>query len=438
MKRHFNIIFALFTVIIFLTVSFISCDDGEKNNTSTDTTPFDIKSPYATVDWSSFGQYKGSTHAHTNNSDGSATLLESVNRHYELGFDILPITDHIWKREGNASSGPTLYDDRLTTDYLGQTWKGVSVFSWLTQERIDEITAGEGRDGRGMLLIPNSAEWAFTDAEELNTFFYRMNDSAPVTIGAWKTDIAAGIKHINDNGDGAIFFINHPGRTTGAQNFNQTGADLPNNPSNMNNWISKYANLYIRYPITTLTGMEIFNRRDQDSRHDRVLWDNVLKRLVPQGRFVWGYGGDDSHSVNGININYNMFIMPSNTHENWKAAMINGHSYIVTCIALNEGVDYSTPATANVIQPRISSIIVDNTAETITITAKNVSKVVWISEGKTIWTDQNAEWTADNVVSTLDLMEDSINSQVGSYVRANLIGTNGMAVIQPIGTKKNK
>jgi hypothetical protein len=245
----------------------------------------------------------------------------------------------------------------------------------------------------------------------------------------------------------AIFFVNHPGRTTNAQNYppslpstgdfwDQYGrpgqfpiddhAASPTNPSNINSWIVKYANLFMEFPATHLVGMEIFNREDRDSRHDRVLWDNINTRTIPEGRFVWGYANDDSHSVGGIGISYQMMLMPSNTLENFRSAMINGHSYMVTSIARNEGV--INPRTS-VDRPVVKSVTVNHAADSITITAENATSIVWISEGRTIY-------TTEGNTSTLNLIHADIIEQVGVYVRANIIGDTGMAAIQPIGTRK--
>jgi len=264
----------------------------------------------------------------------------------------------------------------------------------------------------------------------------------PAVPRAWQRNLDAGLQDAHNSG--AIFFINHPGRSTNAQNFRQDGPGDASNPSNMNTWIRRYANLYMKYPSNTLVGLEIFNRRDQDSRHDRVLWDNILKQTVPNDRFVWGYANDDSHSNGGIGINYNMMVMSSNSLENFRAAMIAGHSYMVTCAAFNEGVwtGGNTTATAQITpasgHPRISSITVNHETDSITIQSTNTVKIVWISEGKEIFTDENSSWTASGASSTINLAADGIKEDVGSYIRANIIGPagTGMAVIQPIGTKR--
>jgi len=416
MKKHFNLIFTLFTVISLLTVFFISCDSEESDNSI-----FDIRSSYEGLDWSI--QFKAANHAHSTNSDGSASLSDAIETHYAQGYDILGMTDHVWKRPSGAGEGSELYKDLVNKTWTATKWKDIDI-THITEERFKEIQEGKGRNDRGMLMIPHSAEWAYTDAEETNVFFHKMNEEVPAATPAWSKNIRMGI--IDAVAGGGVFFINHPGRTTAAMGFRQDGADDPKNPSNMSTWIRKFANLYMEFPITSLTGMEIFNREDQDSRHDRILWDNVLKLTIPEGRFIWGYGNDDSHSTGGIGINYNMFLMPSNTLENFRNAMVKGHSYMVTCMARNEGVD--NPRNSQN-RPHVTSVSVDNYADTITIIATNATKIVWISEGRIIL-------ETEGLSSTIELMKEDIVENVGSYVRANIIGPTGMAAIQPIGTKR--
>ncbi len=55
---------------------------------------FTISNPYENVDWETVGRYKTALHSHTNASDGSMSLRQSLQRHLESGFDIVAITDH--------------------------------------------------------------------------------------------------------------------------------------------------------------------------------------------------------------------------------------------------------------------------------------------------------------------------------------------------------
>jgi hypothetical protein len=440
--------------LMLFAVSIISCGDDDKINivyqdviipgedviipgdtiTEYRKRQFEIISPYANVEWDTFGHYKAALHVHTINSDGSGTMGEVVNLHYSLDYDLLAITDHVW----HGTDGSRPYLDLITRTWTQESWTTTmhqlggsgartTPVSHISQERLDEVQTGVGRNGRGMLMIPHTAELAPQNQDELNVFFFQPGTpSRP-----WGSTLRGAIQEAHDND--AICFINHPGRTTQGMNYPVAGAECPYNPSRLENWITRYAEFYMDFPITTLTGMEIFNRRDIDSRHDRILWDNVNTRTIPEGRFVWGYGNDDLHSTNvatalgsnGAHINYNVMVMPYNSVDNFRAAMVNGHSYIVTVCAYNEGVNVLATFPWQQ-RPYIESITTG--PDSITIVAGNANRVVWISEGRTI-----LETTDDTGSFTIRLTDADIIDQVGVYVRANIFGNdNGMAVIQPI------
>ena len=49
-------------------------------------------------------------------------------------------------------------------------------------------------------------------------------------------------------------------------------------PANDPVQISKYVNLLDTYRSTV--GLEIINKIDNESRYDRILWDNILKEII--------------------------------------------------------------------------------------------------------------------------------------------------------------
>lgn len=55
---------------------------------------YEITDPYGDVDWDSWGIYKAQLHTHSNASDGYLPIHEVVERHYDLNYDILALTDH--------------------------------------------------------------------------------------------------------------------------------------------------------------------------------------------------------------------------------------------------------------------------------------------------------------------------------------------------------
>lgn len=55
---------------------------------------YKIFNPYSKVNWNRVNQIKSNLHAHTNKSDGRNTIQEVLDKHAELGYGALAITDH--------------------------------------------------------------------------------------------------------------------------------------------------------------------------------------------------------------------------------------------------------------------------------------------------------------------------------------------------------
>lgn len=350
---------------------------------------FTIDSPYASVDWGTYGQYKADFHAHSNESDGSPQPYETIEEHYKKGYDILALTDHnVCNTTWNRKDDPTGKDRE-----------------YLTDQRLSEITYGTDRDNRGMVAIMNSDEQSVSD--HLNTFFTPFNNEHGATLESniAKTQELGGICHIN-----------HPGRYTGGKNTSGTaGEEASNNPET----IKKYTDLFMKYDA--VVGMEIINKLDGDSYSDRILWDNILKETMPEGRFVWGFSNDDTHSTAATGHSYNMMLLPSNNPENVRESMENGTFYASAKVAKREGYTITDLSVINDYQPPIiTNIQVDNDEDTITIDGEHYNQVEWIADGKVIATG-----------NTIDLNDHE--GEINSYVRAQLKGDEGISFTQPFG-----
>lgn len=361
---------------------------------------YSITSPYAQVDWDSFGQYKADFHAHSTNSDGGVLTRDTVEDHYSKGYDILSMTDHNY----------------LTTRW-SETAKGA-----MTAEREAEIVAGVDRGGRGMIDLYHTDEQSVVD--HINSFFAAFNN----TSGATMASTIAAVEEL-----GGITQINHPGRYTGGKNGGAAGIAASNDPAT----VQKYVDLFLAYD--SCVGMEIVNKIDNESRSDRILWDNILEETMPEGRFVWGFSNDDTHSLDATGYSFNMMLLPELNQEETRTAMETGAFYAVSRVSRLDGINATLPNGASMpgsgnastlylldqTTPSITDIAVDEEENAITITGADYDVIEWIADGQVIATGE-----------TLDLND--YEEEVGSYVRAQLKSDTGIAFTQPFGVEEEE
>jgi hypothetical protein len=216
---------------------------------------------------------------------------------------------------------------------------------------------------------------------------------------------------------GGITHINHPGRYTGGAAGGANGAAASNNPTT----IKKYVDLFMAYP--SLVGMEIVNKQDDESRSDKILWDNILTQTMPQGRFVWGFANDDTHSLGATGFAWNVMLMPELTQSQTRIAMETGAFYSVSRIDRREGINALNLALTT---PSITNIVVEG--NTITLTGANYDVIEWISgvDATTGMVNVIATGASIDVSNYADIIENN-------YVRAQLKSQNGIAYTQPFG-----
>jgi hypothetical protein len=397
---------AVLAAMVVITTGLMGCDDGSRefvyrgnldaiiqisNVSSTVSVPsgMTITSPYYGVNWDTFGQYKAALHTHSSRSDGANTLAQMIEEKYRQDFDIVAMTDHNITNNSWTTGLGRLDEARYQAMAIGTA-----------PRRNHDGTLEAAARGRGLLRLSNTNEQSRN--EHINSFWAPWNNAPGITL-------AEKILGVQD-ADG-ISFINHIGRYS---HKNAADPEVRIAVSNDPVQINKYADLFLDFP--SLVGMEIINRRDMETYSDRILWDNILKITAPQGRNVWGFSTDDSHShtpsENGNS--YSMLLMSELTEAQARIAMEHGRHYAVARVSrLELGERFYGDAR---FPPIIKSIVVSGS--NITITTENINVIEWISDGVVI-----GRTTAST--STFDA------SGIGSYVRANLMGPGGIAFTQP-------
>ncbi|MDE6311411.1 MAG: hypothetical protein K2L96_06290 [Muribaculaceae bacterium] len=335
---------------------------------------------YKNVDWATVGRYKANFHTHTSQSfDTQYTTTQVVDRYHNAGYKILALTDH------DANPYP---------------WRMFSLWN----------TAASDRDPveMGMLAIPGnelSKDRRNSWSEKTGGEFNHHNDLFTGRRGQEFMSLRESYAYTQALG--GIQLINHPG-----QYWNLATEYVPG-AKNSPEWHAENFRLY-----SSLAGLEVYNQGNRRP-NDRILWDQILTINMPSTP-VWGYSNDDTHTAEQYFRNYQFMLMPELTVDALKDAMATG-AHVFSYEFTGSGKDLA---------PKVNSIVVDDTAKTITIDTDDAETIEWIySTHRT--NPSSAASCASTVVGygkTFDF-----SGYQGSYVRARLLNKYGETATQPFG-----
>lgn len=379
--------FSLICPLTFISSAVYSLADTQGSKDYT------IISPYEDINWDTWGTYKTNLHTHSKASDGKFEIPEMVEEYYAQGFDVLAMTDH-----GVVNQGWNKDPEPVPIISYYAILKKPKI---LSQERYQQITTGSDRGGRGMTDIPKGIEMnaAVITKSHVNGFFAgygqnmwgRERDYETAVAG---TEAAGGVSFINHPGD----LIDSPGDITKAQN-----------PRN----VKKYADIMKKYP--SCLGIEIFNKTNNRTKHDRVLWDCILQSVIPTGRNVWGFSNSDAHYIDDVDTSFEVFKMPENNVDNVRTAMERGTFFAISRYPKYELPDDFQPQGK---YPMVSRIEIDEENDSITIEGTDYNTIQWVANGNIIAQGNSID---------LNDYEDIITC----YVRAQLLGDGGVCLTQP-------
>lgn len=462
LKATIAIVLSLVMCLSFSLVAFASQEDGT----------YVITNPYANVDWDAVTAYKTGLHSHTNASDGDITLFQSIERHVETGFDIVATTDHGTVNYSWADPNPNALVHGLLSlvgksegelVYLGNSGKfdnGIS-YTYSTADNGDDYLTLDS--GKKILRVPYGIENnAVSVNAHVNSWFVDHVDNSITTY----EDAVKGVNTMK-----GVCVINHPGEYTKARyELHSKDAYNESNPA-YNYYINKYASLIENYD--SCIGIDMNSKGDGRTRFDRVLWDVLLTKFAANGENVYAIASSDAHQLRVIDTGYTLTLLEEQTSAALRHSLENGEFFAAShCLgnyeelvdiaaALKEfygetelynkvndtanemaekiegiengkydadssiGITYSTLDDDGYntckADPRISSIVVDEAKDEITINTNDALIVRWISNGKLICTQKAGE-------ATLDLNEYS--DVIGDYVRAEVFGEGGIVYTQ--------
>ncbi len=352
--------------------------------------------------------YKTNLHTHSTYSDALVSLDAMVKEHYNQDFHVLAFADHgVIGVEWDQT--PTL----LPLYYYNYIM--LKDQNHLSTEEFEAIQNGTYKTDistrstdRGLNCVTGAIEGNYLVAQKNHINGYFMNDNRTEGVMGTEGDFETMIRMIEEAG--GVSHINHPGDWLGSAGDESIARD----PGN----VHFFADLLLRYD--SCLGIEVYNAFDRPTSSDRILWDELLQVVIPQGRNVWGFGNNDAHNLNDIDTSFMDFVMPEFSQANVRTAMENGAFFAVSRYEAGERIGDEGA------YPMVTCIIVDEEDDTITLVGKNCDKINWIADGNTIETTTKS---VNGVVSsTIKLREHS--DDISCYVRAELEGTGGKTLTQ--------
>lgn len=222
--------------------------DAASSETSEGGHEYEVRSAYDGLDWQQVRWHKAALHVHTRESDGRDSVGESIEKHRELGFHALAITDH-------ASRSPH-----------ASTWR------WEDYDGFDEEPAWvSNEEGMERAAFYAQAGMLAIKANEIDTRNHMISvfSSAAYSGG----DIAEGLEEVEAR-DGTAWFA-HPGW------------------HNRGDAVEYFLRYYDRFGA--VTGLEVANTEAGNS-YDTALWDALLMHYG-EDRQMNGIAVTDDHST---------------------------------------------------------------------------------------------------------------------------------------------
>ena len=431
-KQKMKRIVSLLLCLLIVSVSLVPAASAQ-TQTESQTKKFIITNPYEQVDWDSWGTYKAQLHCHTNASDGYLTIHEFVQKHYDLDYDIVALTDHGTINRG-WNNEPQLVP--LLRFVKRERTQMADIIPLTEEEYSSYLNGTAASDSRthqnGMLDVPLGIElnMATPVADcHLTGYFAEYGQGLAGVYGDYETP-SKGVRK-----KGGISMLSHVGEFvyTDKDSADHVGQPVDEYYSN------KFARIFLDNAGSSV-GMGINSATDAHTRCDRILYDSILQRTIPNGVVPWGFTFSDSHNERSLNDAYTMMLMENFTIEDFRSSMENGLCFGVSHysngVELN-GMKEMPNLTEEEIEenklylsndtPMVTRVTVDAQNETISIEGENFNEITWVSNGNVIKRDSNiTTGSAELYLHDPDLLSDP-----SLYVRFYITGENGICYSQP-------
>ncbi len=392
-----------------------------------------IDNPYEDVNWDTWNAYKTQLHAHTTASDGFLTIHEFVQKHYDHNYDIVALTDHGTLNWGWNVEPETVPLMRLIKK---ERTKMADIIP-LTEEEYNSYLSGTAASEtrtheNGMLDVPlgNELNMATPFADcHLTGYFAEYGQGLAGVFGDYETPS----KGVMENG--GISMLSHVGEYVYIDKDSELHVGQPVDDY----YATKFARLFMDYEGSSV-GMGINSATDAHTRCDRILYDQVLQKTIPNGVVPWSFTFSDSHDAQSVNYAYTMMLMPELTLDDFRESMEDGEFFSIT--HYSNGVELNgMKEMPNFVEkevedsksylldntPMVTRVIVDQENDTISIEGTNFNEITWVSNCNVIRRESNIT----DGTATLDLHASDLLNEPYLYVRFYITGENGICYSQP-------
>ena len=393
-----------------------------------------ITSPYDAVDWDSWQAYKFQPHCHTNASDGYPTIHEFVQHHYDLDYDIVALTDHGTLNRGWNEQPQLVPLVRLVKKERTK----LAPIEPLSDEEYEAILNGTADSptrthAGGMLDVPLGIElnMATPVADcHLTGYWSEYGQGLAGVYGDYETP-AAGVREA-----GGISMLSHVGEYVyvDKDSADHVGQKIDEY------YVNKFARVFLDN-AGSCVGMGINSATDAHTRCDRILYDQILQKTIPNGVTPWGFCFSDSHSLSSENDAYTMLMMDDLSLPETRRAMEQGTSFAVSHYSngfelngMQELPGYSDdlalwddPAYYDSCDTPMVTRITTGDDGIITVEGTNFDRITWVSNCEVI---KREEGVAGGV-ATLDLNDPALLNTPELYVRFYITGPHGICYAQP-------
>lgn len=411
---------------------------------------FEITNPYENIDWDKWKGYKTQMHCHTTASDGFQTIQEAITDYYALDYDAVAITDHGtinkgWdtapdtvpiarqikkERTGGAKNPITPISQEDYEAFTGGTAKSIE-FSFLNGEN-REYTGRTRTHSNGVLDIEKGIELNVATPKadcHLTGYWSDYGQGLAGVYGDYETP-SEGVKIA-----GGLSMLAHIGE------YVYTDKDSADHVSQKIDeyYVNKFARLFLDNQGSSV-GMGINSATDAHTRCDRILYDQILQKTIPNNCVPWGFTFSDSHSETSINDAYTVMYMPELSNESLRECMLNGEFFSVSHYSngfelngMQEMEGYLDENCDNVEwwkdnTPKVTKIEVDEKNDVIKVWGENFNYITWVSDGNVVLRD----YDCSDGYAELDLHRSDLLDDVNLYVRFYLSGENGICYAQPM------